>query len=93
MEDEKPVLVSIRAADATRKAAGSSTDSKCSQCQHPVILAPSGQRFLRSNPKAVIVCSRCYIPQPGDDPRLAADTKEIADEMRTAEPNDYRSRN
>lgn len=50
-------------AEAPRCIAGSIFTKQCAQCSGRVMIAPSGQRFLKQNPAAHILCSRCYRPE------------------------------
>jgi hypothetical protein len=92
MPEEAPTLVCMPLAQAAMVARNSTTNQKCSKCQQRVLLAPSGQRYLKAHPEAVIVCAPCFAPEPGDY-EMAAPDAEIRGEMATAQPNTWRNRN
>lgn len=93
MDEEPQTLVTILADDAPIAAAGSSTDRKCSKCAKAVLLAPSGQRFMKANPDTIILCIRCFRPEEYGTGSPAASAEELKAEFRTAQPNTYRGRN
>jgi hypothetical protein len=93
MNEERHMLVCAPLASAAMVARNSTTNQKCSKCEQRVLLAPSGQRFLKEHPDAAILCALCYSPNADDKPHLAAPEAEILAEMETAQPNTWRNRN
>ncbi len=84
MNDEPKVLICMPLSQAAMVARNSTTDQKCSECGQRVLIAPSGQNFLKVNP---------YVPDPEDIGQLAAPESEILAEAATAQPNMWRNRN
>jgi hypothetical protein len=93
MNDEPKVLICMPLSQAAMVARNSTTDQKCSECGQRVLIAPSGQNFLKANPDAAILCTACYVPDPEDIGQLAAPEAEILAEAATAQPNMWRNRN
>jgi hypothetical protein len=81
-------------ANAKSMITGSTLDHKCQGCGVRVMIAPSGQQFLKSNPDAVVQCLRC-IPdhEPEDMCGPVASGEELLRELIQAEPNMFRYRN
>jgi hypothetical protein len=93
MPNDQIVLICMPL-DAAIKVVPHSIRDKCSSCNSIVAIAPTGQRFLKANPEAIILCAFCYVPDPDDAAgKLAAPETEILAEMATAEPNTWRNRN
>lgn len=86
MPDE-PIILVCAPADSRRVSLGAVFFHKCSKCDKNVSLAPTGQKFLREHPQAVIVCMPCYRPQPDDTCELTAPREEIEVEIATAVVN------
>jgi hypothetical protein len=67
------------------------------------MLAPTGQAFIRRNPKAVIVCFHCYAVSPeakqkpagwiGADGSVSNDASAVINELLNEVPNTWRERN
>jgi hypothetical protein len=87
-------LVCMRA-DAELAARGSVFDRVCSKCSARVMLAPSGQAFLKNDPDAAILCNVCYgaVASLDNLPHPAAPIETILQEIKTSGPNPYRRRN
>lgn len=87
-------LVCMRA-DAELAALGSVFDRACSHCTARVMLAPSGQVFVKQEPDTVILCNVCYgaVASMDNLPQPAAPVETILQEIRTSGPNPYRRRN
>jgi hypothetical protein len=78
-------------ADSPMVVPGSDFTHVC-ECGTRVMLAPSGQRYLKAHPAAKVICYGC-IPDDDVDAILAADIETIISEARTAQHNFYRERN
>ncbi len=101
----EPEFIVCAAADNRWAARGSSFEHKCSKCSTRVMMAPSGQRFLKKRaadqavkgaPDLLILCSNCFLLERGlhdSELLLAAGVDEIAAELRSAGPNQWRERN
>jgi hypothetical protein len=90
---EPIILVCIPANAARFIAQGSICTHQCSQCHQTVVMAPSGQRFLKEHPEASILCALCYQPDPDDEQRLVASRAELSAKFQGARPNTWRNRN
>jgi hypothetical protein len=92
--DDRPVLVAMNA-DCPRMVPGSIFNRQCSTCGGKVMIAPSGQKYLRQNPHAEIMCYRCYRRSDEDFQfsGLAAEPETIVHEMNSSVPNMRRYRN
>ena len=67
---------------------------ECSECRRPVMIAPSGQGFLRDHPDASLICSHCFArARFTGKTQLAAPAGVIAAEKRNAVPNLWKYRN
>jgi hypothetical protein len=98
-----PVLVCAPAADALFMTRGTVFNCVCSQCSRRVMVAPTGQAFMKRNPSAVIVCFYCYRKGPeakaphagwiGTDGTLSEDPSAVKNELRNIVPNKWRERN
>jgi hypothetical protein len=92
----KEIMMVCARADAPLTTPGSVFTESCSRCAKKVMLAPSGQRFLRDHGKenVGIICHHCLTE---NDTRalqgLVAPVADICREMDAAVPNDYRRRN
>jgi hypothetical protein len=81
-------------ADAPCVVKGSIFDRRCGTCQRAVMVAPSGQRVLRSRPATQILCMECFCAvTEGHDVMIVASEEEVRNEMRNVEPNYRRHRN
>lgn len=63
MSEENQVLVCM-SADAPLMAEGSTLVHRCATCKQHVMMAPSGQQFLKQHPEAEIMCFRCWLMRP-----------------------------
>lgn len=91
---ERPVLVCM-SINAALMPQGSTVDQKCRSCDQCVVMAPSGQQFMRDHPDAEIMCFRCW-QESGEQFEIggfAADDETIRREAQTAVPNLHRERN
>jgi len=89
-------IVVCASADSPIECEGTSYDHSCSRCNSTVMMAPSGQEFIRNTPDAQIVCIGCYLfgqADPREFDGLVGDPEKIAAEMATARPNMRRYRN
>lgn len=97
VHNEDAKLLVCATADAPRKVPGSVFGHVCSDCSVRVMMAPTGQKFLKANPDAKIVCTPCFVARamsgPVDGIRLAGSADEMAQEIRSACPNDWGQRN
>jgi len=92
MADEYTIVCAP--ADAPFMARGSVFDHACGKCGGKVMMAPSGQAFLRKHPRALIRCLRCRPMAPQEyRPPETASLETLIEEARTAVPNLRRSRN
>jgi ribosomal protein S27AE len=82
-------------ADSPMEVAGSAYDRECARCGRGVMIAPSGQEYLKANRDAEIVCTPCMLAEATGRAEIAlpADSDQIAGEMATARPNMRRYRN
>jgi hypothetical protein len=93
----EPIVLICELADAPRMVAGSIFDRKCALCGTAVMIAPSGQRILRSGP-VQIVCAPCFIAAkvPGNGKPTAvriSPIDELLRELENTQPNQRRHRN
>ncbi len=89
----RPVLVCADA-QAVLMVAGSIFDHFCARCNRRVMMAPSGQAFLKEHPDAVIRCFKCFLETgPRDSIQTAATPEQIEKEVGSAQPNTWRGRN
>jgi hypothetical protein len=56
---ERAMLVVMRVARMTKVHPKTDFTHRCGRCQEPVGIFPSGQRLLREQPNAEIVCDGC----------------------------------
>jgi hypothetical protein len=83
-------------ADAPQVVPGSTFDRRCTGCRRAVMIAPSGQRILRDDPAAQVLCVDCFCAHgDGKDAtiRPATSLEELRHEIRSARPNYPRYRN
>ena len=66
---------------------------KCGECHRPVMLAQSGQQFLKTHPLAKIICFLCHDFSSGGVGMLCSDVETLLNEVKTAQPNFRRQRN
>ena len=90
--DDEAILV-CALADSPMAVPGSIFNHRCSACGRPVMVAPSGQRLLKSIPDVRIICSYCFEINSYDEVRGAASIEELKQEARSAKPNLRRGRN
>lgn len=94
---EDPVkLVVCARADAIRKAPGSAFNRTCSECETRVMIAPTGQNFVKANPDAKIICMGCFFARHAEQVTeigLTGTPEEIAQEVAEALENDWPRRN
>jgi len=79
-------------ADALLAIPGSSFTRICSACSGRVMIAPSGQRFLKTNPSTRIICDRCA-PLPQGQVKICTDVVSLIAEVKLARSNLFRERN
>lgn len=92
---EKAIMICANAESAWATP-GTTYTMCCHFCFQHVMVAPSGQQFLREHPAGVdLMCFRCYLKDHLylGMPALAADVETVAREIRSAVPNLYRERN
>ena len=92
----EPIYLVCAPATGRFTARGSVFHHRCSRCERQVMVAPSGQAWLRKYGKTKIQCSYCYEKRPPEDGglhTLAASVEEILNEMETSVPNLWRKRN
>jgi hypothetical protein len=75
-------LVVMRLKDMWKVHPDQDNSRACSKCGETVGVYPTGQRALRDNPGAVIICAVCANPQPGDKGQPAGSWSAIARELR-----------
>jgi hypothetical protein len=83
-------------ADGAWTTRGASFDHRCSKCSKHVMLALSGQRLLRTNPAARLICVPCFVvvlAEKGEAVELLPPSGEQLAEAKTAIPNMWRERN
>jgi hypothetical protein len=88
----KSALVLVCAlADSPETTPGSDFSHTCAKCRRRVMIARSGQAFLKKKPHLVIKCEVCFFELFNSgkpmDIRLAADPQKILDECRQRIPN------
>jgi hypothetical protein len=93
--ENEDIVLCCQLADAPHMIAGAKFDRRCSRCGAIVMIAPSGQLFLKNYPTTRIICVSCYMNQerPAVRHALAADPKTIEQELRNTIPNLWRKRN
>jgi hypothetical protein len=91
---ESPILVCAMADDPIM-VAGTSFAHRCAHCQRAVMMSPSGQKFLRENAAALVICAICFVARADKCAGLAlpAPLDEILRELKTGQPNYRRQRN
>ncbi len=83
-------------ADAPLKVPGSAFKLTCSQCGRRVMVAPSGQKFLKAHPLARIECIECVAKKDAgklDFGGTAATGDELRREIASFVENDWPKRN
>lgn len=95
MTSPEPIILVCVPATAPLCVEGATFDQVCSQCRQNVMLAPSGQRFLKEHPASSILCRQCYCPEPSDLPcgLTATSPGELRAEIASIRPNTWRHRN
>ena len=71
-------------------------DKVCSQCGARVMVAPSGQTFLKKHTQTQIICIDCFERRKASPKDLlipAAPAEQILGEVASAKPNTWRERN
>jgi hypothetical protein len=91
----EPIVLVCMLADYPSTVPGSTFEHSCSHCDRRLMMAPSGQGFMREHPEAVKICFGCYrkIETPDDEWRLAGSKEQVLREISTSVPNDRRNRN
>jgi hypothetical protein len=91
----EPILLICAPADSPLTVPGSTFDHSCSRCRRKLMMAPSGQAFLKEHPEAEMLCHPCYvkIQEPDDEHHLAGPAEQIADELLASVPNPRLRRN
>lgn len=96
MSEELGALVCLRASYHT-EVAGSVYDRRCGRCKAALMIAPSGQAFLKEKPATPLLCHVCYLADVKagkiEDVELVADIDTIGREMRSLRPNNFARRN
>lgn len=102
---QEPEFIVCAPADVRWTAGGSTFDHKCSRCAMRVAIAPSGQRLLKKRaaeqlvkgtPELLVLCASCFFLEEGlseAEILLAAGGDEIAAELNSLMPNQWRKRN
>jgi len=90
--DGMKYLICARA-DAKRTIPGSVFDKSCSRCGARVMIAPSGQRSLRTMAGLEVLCDVCFVPAPDDRFMSAGHPGELEEELQHVVPNPWRGRN
>jgi hypothetical protein len=97
MTDGEEILMVCAPADSPLTATGSVFTYVCCRCTKHVMIAPSGQQFIRDHAadRITIVCMRCVDPAdiPDDGIALTAPSEIVSAEVDSARPNDWRRRN
>jgi hypothetical protein len=97
MKPDEPIYLICAPATAPATIRGSTFNHQCSRCSRRVMLAPSGQAWMKKYPESRILCAYCYRDRaPGDAgsvKMLAASSTEIAAEWQEAVPNLWPKRN
>jgi hypothetical protein len=97
MKPDEPIYLICAPATAPATIRGSTFNHDCSRCSRRVMLAPSGQAWMKKYPESRILCAYCNRDRPpGDAGRiktLAASPAEIAAELKEAMTNLWRKRN
>ncbi len=94
MPNERPIVLVASDAEAPRMVPGSIFDRHCGTCNRRLMIAPSGQQFLKDHPESGIICSACWFKmQDKGDTTLAAEPEIILREATTSIPNFHRRRN
>jgi hypothetical protein len=88
------LLVAARAT-AKYTARDSTFDKCCKRCTERVMIAPSGQRFLKDRPGFEIICTQCFFEtaNPEDRIQLASSAETVLQEIAGMVPNHFRRRN
>ena len=94
-EDDSKVLI---CAPATQPLAvpSSSFNMFCSKCYTRIMIAPSGQDYVKLHPDTVLVCITCHLknPLPADATiELPTTVERVIAEARSAVPNFWSKRN
>lgn len=85
---EEPVVLICAKADQKEMVRGSSFDNKCATCGCAVMMAPSGQTFLKNNPDSIVMCVGCALKLPPPDKIMtAANSEEIKQEFKNIVEN------
>ena len=94
MTEKRKVGIVCMRADSPLTIPGSIYDRRCAKCLTPVMIAPTGQAYLKAHPDATIICPDC-LPNKYETVGngLTAPAEEIVEEMKTMEPNLRRYRN
>lgn len=83
---QQAILVCARG-DSPFMVEGSVFDKICTRCARPVMVAPSGARYLIDHPHTQIVCLSCVDLASVRRVGAAASQAEVVREIRTAQPN------
>ncbi len=89
---KQPEAIVCARADADKCVRGTTFDRICATCKSPLMLAPSGQRFLSEHPDAVTICMYC-IPESAECIGPIRPLEEILEELKGSVPNLRRNRN
>lgn len=95
MPDDDEIVLVCMSINAPFISRGSSVDRVCGTCGFHVMIAPSGQKFLRERPKTTIMCTACCAASTEDKEfrGFAADRETLLRECKTSMPNVHRQRN
>lgn len=97
----EPAVLICAPADAPTMVRGSSFDYRCHRCNECVMLAPSGQRYLKQHPNdTVLMCLPCAKATVMRDPNATLMTENgmvsepnAVGELEDIVPNVWRKRN
>lgn len=99
MPEESVVMVCARA-DSPRVVPNSDFSRRCDRCQTRIMIAPSGQEFLKTYNKSPVslVCSECWLNTRDvailqASIQACAPAKQLAEEIAASIPNPHLRRN
>ncbi len=91
MADE--ILIVCAPADSPMAPAGSIFTRACYLCGARLMLAPSGQQFVKDHPEAKTICRRCVPENATVDLGKGPPLEDIVRDVLSAIPNPYRNLN
>jgi hypothetical protein len=88
------IYVLCAPADSKYYVPGSDFTHTCSKCGRRLMLAPTGQAFLKKNPHAKLVCPcSADVILHAKSLGLTVPRDQMLDELMTTKPNPHRNRN